>query len=1053
MLKTLRTWALLCFAAVALSAQGAINYTDRSGTVAAGGVSQTLAAANNSRTVLVITNGTAETEPLCVNVNAEASCTSPGSFQIAPGGSLTLDTPQVVTVTAATTGHKYTAKEVGQSFSLTNGGSATISGGAGDASAANQVTGNNSLASIDAKTPALVSGRQPVDGSGVTQPISAASLPLPTGAATAAKQPSLGTAGSPSTDVISVQGVASGTALPVSAASLPLPTGAATAVAQGSTTSGQVGSLTQGAVTTAAPSYTNGQTSPLSLDTSGNLRVNVVAGGAGGGNVTGGTAHDAVGTSVNPVLTGGYASAAAPSDVSADGDAVRDWNLRSGAKVVQPSYGGTLATAGAGAVTAGTVRTTQASDSPLVTATGSTSDAAATSGGTGSIHAKLREMSGALATINTSINAANTQLPSSLGPQATGSSLSVVPATSSTFAISAASLPLPSNAATGVAQGSTTSGQVGTLTQGAVTTGSPSYTTGQTSPLSLDTSGNLRVNVVAGGAGGGAVTGNTAHDAAATSVNPVLIGGYASAAAPTDVSADGDAVRDWNLRSGAKVVQPSYGGNLAAAGAGAVTSGTVRTTQASDSPLVAATGSTTDAAATSGGTGTIHAKLREMSTALATINTSVSASNTQLPTALGATTMSGSMSVTLATDDPVRASVSSSRMQVNPISGQVGVAAGSGTVGATTQRVTLATDDTLAATVSSSRVQVNPISGQAGVAAGAGAVGATTQRVTLASDDPLVAKFGTVSATAGSTSRMPVGEADGTAIAADTCSAGCGSRNYYAVDMTGYSSLRIHVSTVAGTMAFQTSEDSTNGTDGTWVSTTCISAAAGSGSAVVVSAPVAATAYICPKAMKWHRLNQVAYSSGTVTTLGGHLSKSPVTPHVTLGNSNIQVVGQTAHDSPITFAPVRTGARAVTSNVTPVATGDAVDVVATTVGVPVVRLDTIPEGEWAYAAASSGIVNTTTAVTIKAASGNAAIRSYVRGCTLAHDALGGTTELVIRDGAGGTVLWRTKLQTTAMPPEFFTIRVKSTLNTLLEVATLTAVTGGVYLNCDGYDAP
>jgi hypothetical protein len=39
---------------------------------------------------------------------------------------------------------------------------------------------------------------------------------LPTGAATAAKQPALGTAGSSSTDVISVQGIASGTALPIS---------------------------------------------------------------------------------------------------------------------------------------------------------------------------------------------------------------------------------------------------------------------------------------------------------------------------------------------------------------------------------------------------------------------------------------------------------------------------------------------------------------------------------------------------------------------------------------------------------------------------------------------------------------------------------------------------------------------------------------------------------------------------------------------------------------------------------------------------------------------
>lgn len=42
----------------------------------------------------------------------------------------------------------------------------------------------SSLTSIDNKNPTLVSGRVPVDGSGVTQPVSATSLPLPTGAAT-----------------------------------------------------------------------------------------------------------------------------------------------------------------------------------------------------------------------------------------------------------------------------------------------------------------------------------------------------------------------------------------------------------------------------------------------------------------------------------------------------------------------------------------------------------------------------------------------------------------------------------------------------------------------------------------------------------------------------------------------------------------------------------------------------------------------------------------------------------------------------------------------------
>jgi len=46
-------------------------------------------------------------------------------------------------------------------------------------------------------------------------------------------------------------------------------------LSQGSTSSGQKGALVQGAVTTAAPSYTTAQTSPLSLDTSGNLRTSI----------------------------------------------------------------------------------------------------------------------------------------------------------------------------------------------------------------------------------------------------------------------------------------------------------------------------------------------------------------------------------------------------------------------------------------------------------------------------------------------------------------------------------------------------------------------------------------------------------------------------------------------------------------------------------------------------------------------------------------------------------------------------------------------------------
>lgn len=112
-----------------------------------------------------------------------------------------------------------------------------------------------SLASIDGKITTTVNGIK-VDGSAVTQPVSASSLPLPTGAATAAKQDT-GNASlasidgkipaSPSQEHVTAASphaarLSDGTAFykattpadtqPVSAVSLPLPTGAATAANQ-----------------------------------------------------------------------------------------------------------------------------------------------------------------------------------------------------------------------------------------------------------------------------------------------------------------------------------------------------------------------------------------------------------------------------------------------------------------------------------------------------------------------------------------------------------------------------------------------------------------------------------------------------------------------------------------------------------------------------------------------------------------------------------------------------------------------------------------------------
>jgi hypothetical protein len=77
------------------------------------------------------------------------------------------------------------------------------------------------------------------------------------------------------------------------------------------------------------------------------------------------------------------------------------------------------------------------------------------------------------------------------------------------------------------------------------------------------------------------VVGDVAHDVAIAG-NPVTIGARASAAAPTDVDADNDAVRLWSLRNGALAVQPTASGTIIAAGNGTAATAQ-RVTIASDS--------------------------------------------------------------------------------------------------------------------------------------------------------------------------------------------------------------------------------------------------------------------------------------------------------------------------------------------------------------------------------------------------------------------------------------------------------------------------------------
>lgn len=143
-------------------------------------------------------------------------------------------------------------------------------------------------------------------------------------------------AGVSASRALTVQGIASGTAMPVSMATVPshAVTNAGTFVTQengagltalqliddnmvapgtaiGSTKNAMVG----GSVTTAAPTYTTGQVSPLSLDTAGALRVT----GAGGG--TQYTEDVAAATDpIGNMLIAVRKDTLSTSEVSADGD-------------------------------------------------------------------------------------------------------------------------------------------------------------------------------------------------------------------------------------------------------------------------------------------------------------------------------------------------------------------------------------------------------------------------------------------------------------------------------------------------------------------------------------------------------------------------------------------------------------------------------------------------------------------------------------------------------------------------------------------------------------
>ena len=138
--------------------------------------------------------------------------------------------------------------------------------------------------------------------------------------------------------------------------SLSLSGGTSGVVTQGSTTAGQSGMLSQGAVTTANPTYTTAQTSPLSLDTAGNLRVKGAAAVAQGSTTSG----------QNGDLIQGAVTTAAPSYTTAQTSPLSLTTVGA-LRTDQSTIAGTTVDTNSGNKSAGTQRVVLATDQPNLT--------------------------------------------------------------------------------------------------------------------------------------------------------------------------------------------------------------------------------------------------------------------------------------------------------------------------------------------------------------------------------------------------------------------------------------------------------------------------------------------------------------------------------------------------------------------------------------------------------------------------------------------------------------------------------------------------------------
>lgn len=295
--------------------------------------------------------------------------------------------------------------------------------------------------------------------------------------------------------------------------------------------------------------------------------------------VVGDAAHDAVAAG-NPVLTGAYASAAAPTDVSADADAVRLWALRSGAMAIQETYAGILSVAGNGASGTGVQRVTIANDSTgiLAAVTNVATIGTSVTPGTAATHLGKAEdaahTSGDVGVMMLGVaRAANTALVSADGDYGP-IQLSALGAVKVAITEGAGSGGTALADAAAFTRATTSITPIG----GVVETSAPTVTNGNVSVISLTTGGAVRVAVASGGIAG------VIEDVASAGAEEGILGmTIRQDTIASTTSADGDFQNQKTNSVGALYTAPTYiGATAITTGNGTTSAGSQRVTIASD---------------------------------------------------------------------------------------------------------------------------------------------------------------------------------------------------------------------------------------------------------------------------------------------------------------------------------------------------------------------------------------------------------------------------------------------------------------------------------------